>query len=333
MILRTLKSNGPLNYILFLIIGILFWFISLRFPFSYNYFEGENKSILFTLFDKITDGYPFVQVLLSLVLVLLTAFLIQQISSRFALIKARTKLAIAVYIIIVGGITSMHTLHPVYFAAVFTLIGIHSLFSIFNNPNPQLDIFNAGLFLAVGTLFYFNLIVILPAFLFSISSLRRERNLSEYIILVIGFIIPILFALTFVFFTDQLSDAILVIRNNIMTPVNHFKTNLPLQIFLGVLAFLTIIASVKMMQQYDSKKVSIRKYYLVLFIIFIFSTFSFVFLPATSQEMLVIVVIPVTFLITNLFTSIESGFWRELLFTLFLGTAILMQFADKLIQQ
>jgi hypothetical protein len=58
---------------------------------------------------------------------------------------------------------------------------------------------------------------------------------------------------------------------------------------------------------------------------------SFVFIPATSQEMLVIAVLPVTFLISNLFTSIDSGFWRELLFTLLLGTAIFMQFADKLI--
>jgi hypothetical protein len=331
MILRTLKSSGPLNYILFLIIGILFWFNALRFPYSYSYFDGENKSIFFTLFDKITDGHPFLQVLLSLVLVLLIAFLIQQINSRFALIKARTQLPIAVYIIIIGGFTSMHTMHPVYFAAIFTLIGIHSLFSIFNNPNPQLDIFNAGLFLAVGTLFYFNLIVILPAFLIAISSLRRERNWHEFLILIVGFLIPVLFALTFVFFTDQLNDAILNILKNIITPVNHFKTNYPLQGFLALLVFLTLVGSVKMMQQYDSRKVSTRKYYLVFFIIFIFSMISFVFIPATSQEMLVIAVIPVTILITNLFTSIESVFWRELLFILLLGTAIFMQFADKLI--
>jgi len=331
MILRTLKSSGPLNYILFLIIGILFWISSLRFPFSYDYFDGENKSIFFKLFDKITNGYPFLQVLLSLVFVLLIAFLIQQINSRFALIKARTKLPIAVYIIIVGGFTSMHTLHPVYFAAIFALIGIHSLFSIFNNPNPELDIFNAGLFLAVGTLFYFNLIVILPAFLIAVSTLRRERKWREFLILIIGFIIPVLFALTYVFFTNQLNDAFLTIQNNIFTPVNHFKTNYPLQGFLALLVFLTIVGSIKIMQQYDSRKVSTRKFYLVLFIIFIFSMISFIFIPAASQEMLVIAVLPLTFLISNLFTSIESGFWRELLFTLLLGTAVFMQFADKLI--
>jgi hypothetical protein len=41
-------------------------------------------------------------------------------------------------------------------------------------------------------------------------------------------------------------------------------------------------------------------------------------------------VVPLTFLIANLFVSIESVFWRELLFTLLLGTAIFIQFAEKL---
>jgi len=329
MILRTLKSSGPLNYILFLIIGVLFWLNSLRFPFSYNYFDGENTGILFVPIDKLTSGFQLLQVLLSLVIVLFIAFLIQQINSRYALIKARTKLPIVVYIIIIGGFISMHTLHPVFFAAIFTLIGIHSLFSVFSNPNPQLDIFNAGLFAAIGTLFYFNLIVLLPAFLIAISILRRERNWREFLILIIGFIIPVMFALTYVFFTDQLNDAFINFQKNLITPVNNLKSNYPLLGFLGLLVFLTIVGSIKMMQQYDSSKVSTRKYYLVFFVIFIFTMMSFLFIPATSQEMLVILVLPVTFLISNLFTSIESGFWRELLFTLLLGTAIFMQFADK----
>ena len=331
MILRILKSSGPLNYLLFLIIGILFWISSLRFPFSYAFFDGENKSILYNPIDKVTSGFPIIQVVLSMIIVLFLAFLIQQINSRYALIKLRTKLPIAIYIIISGGFTTMHTLHPVFFAAIFLLVGIHSLFSIFNNSNPETDIFNAGLFLAIGSLFYFNLIVILPAFLMSISVLRRERKWREYMILMIGFIIPVLFGFSYVFFTDQLNEMLHTFLKNIITPVNHFKANYPLQGFLALLVFLTIIGSIKMMQQYDSKKVSIRKYYLVLFIIFIFSMLSFVFVPAASQEMLVVAVLPVTFLISNLFASIESVFWRELLLTLLLATAIFMQFADKLI--
>ena len=331
MILRILKSSGPLNYLFYLVIAILFWLKSLLVPISYQFFNGENSSILYYPIYKLTSNIPFLQVLLSLLLVIFIAILIQQINSRYALLRVRTKLPIAINIIIFGGLTFIHTLHPVIIAAILTLLGINSLFSIFNNPEPQLDIFNAGLFIAIGTLFYFNLIVLLPAFLIAISILRRERNWREFAILLIGFIIPVAFALSYAFFTDQLNETFLNFQKNIITSVNHFKTNYALQGYLGLLIILTLFASIKILQQYDSRKVSTRKYYQVLFVIFLSSMFSFIFIPATSQEMLIVTILPITFLISNLFVSIDSGFWRELLFTLLLGTAIVMQFADKLI--
>lgn len=331
MVLRIFKSSGPLSYLLYLIVGILFWINSFRFPYSYQFFGGENNSILYNPIFKITTSFPFLQVLLSLILVLFIAFMAQQINSRFALIRIKTKLPAVVFIIIIGGFAEMHTLHPVYFAAIFTMFALSSLFSIFNNPDPQLDIFNAGLFIAIGTLFYFNLFVLLPAFLIAISILRRERKGREFLILIIGFFIPFAFALTYAFFTDQLSDAILNFQKNIVTPVNHFKNNYPLFGFLALLLFLTILGSIKIMQQYDSRKVSTRKFFMVLFVIFLFAMASFVFIPASSQEMLVIAVLPVTYLISNLLVSIKSNFWRELLIILLFATAIFMQFADKLI--
>ncbi len=330
MILETLKSNRPFNYFLFLVTGALFWINSFRFPSPYNYFDGENGSMLFSPVYKITARVPLIQVVIAFALVLMLAFVIQQINSRFALIKSRTKLPIVIYIIIVGGFTTMHTLHPVYFGGIFLLLAINSLFSVFNNPKPQIGFFNSGFFIAIGSLFYFNLLIVLPAFLIAVNILRRERKISEYFILIIGLIIPMIFALSYAFYTGQLNDTFITIQKNILTPVNLFMRNYPLQGFMALLIFMTVIGSVKLIRQYDSRKVSNRKYFTVLFVIFIFSVLSFTFVPATSLEMLVISALPLTFLISNLFVSIESGFWRELLFILFLATAVLMQFADKL---
>lgn len=329
MILRLLKSNNPFIYLLYLLVGIMFWTSSLLNPFQFGFFDGENQNLLYYPIFNITDGFLFLQVFLSLILVLFLAFLVQQINSRYALIKARTKLPAVVSIIIIGGLTTLHTLHPVYFAAIFLLFAINSIFSVFNNPKPQTDIFNAGFFIAIGTLFYFNLIVILPAFLIGISILRRERSWSEFLVLIAGFIIPFLFALSYTFVTDQLDEVFITFQKNLVTPVNYFKNNLPLQGFLILMVLLTLIGSVKIIQQYDSLKVSTRKFYLVFFLIFVFSIISFVFIPASSLEILVISVLPVTFLVSNLFTSAGSGFWWELLFTLLVVSAIFMQIADR----
>ncbi len=330
MILKILKSNSPFVYFFYLIVAVLFWVRSFSLPQSYPFSEGEFKSILFNPIYKAISGIPLLQVFFSLILVLFVAFLIQLVNSSYILIRDKTKLPAIIFIVIVGGFASIHTLHPVYFAAVFALLGINSLFAIFNNPEPRLDIFNAGLFVAIGSLFYYNLVVILPAFLVSITILRRNINGREFFIMLIGFIIPFAFALSFAYFTNQLDETIINLRNSFSTSINHLEKNYPLYIFLGFLAFLTLLGSFKIIQQFDSRKVRTRKSYQVLFLVFLFSIISYVVVPATSQEMLIISAIPLTFLIANLFVAFKSVFWGELLFSLFLITSLLMQFADKI---
>lgn len=332
MILRTLKSNHPVNLIIFPVIGLLFWFRSLMSPFVYPFFIGENENLLYVPINKINIESDTIQVLLSLILVVFIAFLIQQINDRYAFIRARTKLPAAVFVIIIAGFTIMHTLHPVYFAAIFLLFAIYSLFAIFNNPGSFSEIFNAGMFIGIGALFYFSLIIIFPAFLIGIIILYREVRWRQFVILFLGLITPFIFALSYVFYFDQILEFLYTLERSIVTPVNHFKNNYALYAFLSFLIILTIIGSIKLLQQYDSRKVSSRKYYSVFLVIFLFSMIGFAFIPATSQEMLIIAVIPLTFLISNLLVSLESRFWGEFLFLILITTVILMQFSDQFLQ-
>ena len=327
MILKSLKSQGPLVNIAYLVIAVLLWLQSFMSPVAYTFFEGEYKDLLYSPIYSVTQHLPLLQVALSLTIVLFVAFLIQQISISFSLIKVRTKLPALVFILLAGGLTPMHTLHPVYLAAILLMLSIYSIFSAFNNPEPVTHFFNAGLFLSIGSLFYFNLVVLLPAFFIAVSVLRREPQFRDYFALFTGFLVPWLFGFSYLFFTDRIPEAITIFGNNILTPVNHFSKNYLLLGYAGVIALLTIIGSFKMLQLYDSSKVSTRKYFQVLFILFVFAMLSFAFVPATSQEILIISFIPVSFLIANLFSTITSTFWSELLFSMLLLASAFMQVA------
>jgi hypothetical protein len=311
--------------------GILLWARSLLEPFSYQFYPGENKNILFAPIYNLLEGHFFLQVLISLVLVIFTGFLIQQVNDRFGFIRVRTKLPATLFVIFVGGFINMHTLHPVFFAGVFLIFAIHSLLAVFDNPNTFPQVFNAGFFIGIGSLFYFNLIILLPAFLIAIIILHRDYHWREFVIMLIGSIVPFIFAASYAYLTDQLLEFLYTFEQDIITPVNHFRTNYVLQGFLGFLIILTIIGSIKILQQYDTRKVSSRKYYLVFLFIFAFSLLSFMFIPAVSQEMLVITIIPITFLTTNMFVSITSRFWSELLFTLLLLIVFFVQISDNFI--
>jgi hypothetical protein len=329
MILRTLKSNRQRNLILFPLIGILLWVKSILFPFSYDYYPGENSNVLFKIIYQPLQEFEWLQVILSLGLVIVLALGVQMLNDVFTFIRIRTKLPGSLYIIIVGGFIQLHTLHPVYLATLFFLLAIFSLFGTFEQIKPYSKIFNAGFFMGIGSLFYLNLAILLPAFIIGVFILSRESSWRGWIILSVGFLVPLIFAFSYAFLTDQTAEILSVFEKNIVTSVDHFGTNIALHVFLSIIILLTLFSSIKIIQQYDTKKVSTRKYFSIFLILFIISLLSITFIPVTSQEMLVVMAIPVTYLISNFFVFLNSRFWGELLFSLLIVIVILMQFSDK----
>jgi len=331
MILRVLKSNQRSNLYLFPIIAVLLWLKSLIYPFSYDFYPGENNNILFSPLYKLVESYEFVQVIISLFFVILLASIVQILNEKYTFIRVRTKLPASLFVIIVAGFTQLHTFHPVHTGSLFLLIAMFNLFETFEKLKPYSNIFNAGFFLGIGTLFYLNLAILLPAFFIGVILLSRETTWRGWIIILIGFAVPVFFAFSYVILTEQANETLVILENNIFTQVNHFRTDIPLHVLLSFLVLLTVAASFKIIQQYDRKKVSTRKYFSIFLILFISAVISFMFVPVTSIEMLVIMAIPVTYLITNLFVFIKNKFWSEFLFYLLIAIVILMQFSEKFI--
>lgn len=309
---------------------LAFWAKSLLHPFVYNYASYENKNVLFIPIAKLVGDNPLVHVILSFVLVMVLAFFVQIINDRYSFIRIRSKLPAILFAIVLGGFIGMHTLHPIYFSAIFVLLAIYRLFSMFEKAKPYSAVFDVGFLLGVGSLFCLNLMILFPAFLISIAILSRETRLREFLIISLGFLLPFAFALSYAFLTNNFQDTFNSFVQSISVPVNHFKNNYTLQIYLVVLVLYTLIASLNILKQYDKKKVSSRKYFSAFFWIFVFSLAGFTFVPATSQEMLVITAIPVTFLISNFFIFMKSRFWGELLFSLLLIIVIFIQFAEQI---
>ncbi len=325
MILRILKSNRAVNYILTPLLAVVVWLKSLIEPQIYSFYRGETQNLLYQPIARLFKDAALLQSIASLIILLILAFIVLQINNRYSFIRVRTMLPAPLYIIMISGLVELHTLHPVYFAAFFVLMAIHRFFSAFDQVAPYSAIFDAGLLLGIASLFYFNIVVLFPALFFGIPILARETRWREFVIVTLGFLLPFLFAVSYALLTDQFLEVLKIFEKNTLTPNYHLRENIPLQIYLGFLIVLTLLGSIKIIQQYDSKKVSTRKFFTVFFLLFITSLVSYTFVPATSQEMLVITAIPVTFLVSNFFVFLKSRFWGELLFSLLLIIVIALQ--------
>uniref|UniRef100_UPI003217C658 DUF6427 family protein n=1 Tax=uncultured Draconibacterium sp. TaxID=1573823 RepID=UPI003217C658 len=328
MILKRIKTNSATNLFLIPVAALVFWMKNLLHPFVYDFSVCEQQNLLFSPILNLIGEHPFLHVLLSMLLVIALGFLMQLLNNKYSFIRIRSKLPSILFVIIMGGFVNMHTLHPVYFGAIFLLFAIDRLFGMFEKSRPYSTVFDVGFLIGIASLFCFNLAILFPAFFVAIAVLSREKKWRELLIYILGFLLPLAFALSYAFWNDELFETLELIQRNFTTPVNHFLSDLALQVYLGILIIYTVIGSIDILKQYDKKKISSRKYFTAFFWIFFSSMISFVFIPAASQEMLIIAAIPGTFLVANFFVFMKKRIWGEVLFAVLFISVIFMQFAE-----
>jgi hypothetical protein len=325
MLLKKLKSNHTINLLLFPVLAVVFWLKNLLAPQQHLFTPAETGNFLFSIIYGWLKEFPFWQNVAALVLFLFIAFAVLQISTRFNFVRIRTMLPATLFVLIAGGFTGMHFLHPVYFGTVFFLVALYRLLSAYDQPQPYSAAFDTGFFLGISTLFYMNLLVLLPAFLIGIGILTRETRWREYVILIIGFLLPYIFIASYAYLTGRIIKLHDLLWLIFITPVEYLRPGIHLYIYTGFLVLLTLLGSIKILRQYDSVKVSTRKYFIVFFFIFLCSLLSIIIVPVIAQEMMLIIVIPVTFLISNYFVFLKSHFWGNLWFILLVLMVASMQ--------
>jgi len=319
MLFRLIKSNRIVSYFLIPLLGAGAWSLQLYAPSSFAFYEGENRMILFKPLYDLISGMPQLSAFTGLLFNILAAILVQRISVEYNFFKTRSLLPGMIFILITGGIRELHHFHPVYPALIFLLVAIYRLFSAFDLRKPYGQLFDAALLLGLGSLFYLHLIVLLPAFIAGGSIMGRESRWRETAVSFLGFYVPWIFVFFWFFLTDEIPDLTKLLKTNILTINDRIMGNIPLLLFLGFLLVLIIAASFKMIYQYDEKKVSIRQYFLLLFLLFISSVLPVFLIPASSIEALIVSAIPATLLISNLLLSLKRSFWGEMIIYLLAG--------------
>ncbi|MDR2910137.1 MAG: DUF6427 family protein [Bacteroidales bacterium] len=325
MVLKLIKSNHPFNFLLLVLFGTVFWSDSLINPKSYLFYESDENNILFYPIYSLLGDFALPGVIIALILMLALSIFIQQINSQYLVIRERNKLPALIFVIMAGGLTSIHTLHPVYFAGIFLILAIYRLFSIFDNEKPYSACFDSGFLLGIGSLFYINLLLLIPVFIMSVGILSKKNGWKIFVIQLIGILLPFIFVFSFGALTNRFFETFKVFEQNIAISNNHFETSIFMQVYLGFLTVLTIISCIIIMIHYNTKKISSRKFFSVFFLILIFSVTGFVFVPSISHEMLIITFIPLSYLISNLLTDLKSRFWSGLIFILLLVVVIFLQ--------
>ena len=326
MLLKALKSNQPFYFLLIPFVAVVFWLKSLVTPMSYPFFQDEDMMILYQPVSFLFGKNPLISSIVALIFVILMVFLILKLNIQYAFIRGRSFLPSSLFIIIISGMHQLHAMHPVYFATLFLILTIDRIFNSYEKEIIHSNAFEAAIFLAIGSLFYLNLIFFFPFLWIGFIIIKPKVNWREYVLTFIGFMLP--WAAVFMYYaaTNQTEELFRILVSNLTFHQVFLKGNLPIQIYIGFLVFLTFLGSIFIVGQYDEKKISSRKYFKAFFWIFLIAAVLVFAHPAVSQEIILLLAIPLTYLISNYLIFMKRQFWGELFLYVLVAGVVYLQF-------
>jgi len=326
MLLKTLKSNQPYHILLVPCLAIALWIKSFVDPQAFPFHPGEDAMLLYQPLSYLIEGNLLLNNIISLIFIILLSFLILKLNLQYTFIRIRSVLPACLFILIISGMRDLHSMHPVYPAALFLLLTIDRIFDAYEIESIHSNAFDAGTFLAIGSLFYMNLVFFFPLLWIGFIILKQKVNWREYFLTTIGFALPWLAAFGYYFIAGKQEELSQTIQTNFTSHKLLLLENLPIQIYVGYLVLLTLLSSYFLLSQYADKRISSRKYFKVIFWIFLISTILIAANRAVSQEIILLLAIPLTYLISNYFISMKHQLWGEVFIYLLTAAVVYLQF-------
>ena len=324
MLVRLFKSSQPSTLLLIPLVGVLLWL---------QHFLGNTTQAVFPfdsvqmpLYRWVNSFIPqnYWSSFLALICIILQAFWLVRLNSKYWLIQERTYLPAILYVVLTSSCPFLFRLHPILLGNFFFIWTLDLMFSSFKKKRAISNFFNASLTLALASMFYAPFVYFLPFILFGLVVLRPFRW-REWLSVFIGFLTPYFLYVGFSFIINDHWNGFF---DNLFNEGNNFangiELTLPYYIYFAFILFLTLISAFYLLI-IKYVKISTRRYFEVLFTIVIFTLALFFLLKTASYELLILFAIAFSFIFTNYIISLRSKLWGNALFLIFIGILIYIQ--------
>jgi hypothetical protein len=326
MILRLFKGTGPGVIFLISVTLLLLWAGSLINPAVDQVSLYEKHPLpLYSLLKTLLGSIPFAGVLFSLLVVTLIAVMLVNFNTADFFIHERTFFPAFFYFLLSGIFPGYQLLNPVIPASLFLLFALIRINDVYRKSGTANNFFDAGLLIGTGSLFYGNLIWFALLILIGIA-VYRSFNLIELATSFIGLVTPwiLTFSFYYIFGKDPLSLFTLLKNNLAEVPDLYVFSKAELLVLL-LISLVILVSFVYLLMTMNSKKIKSRKTFYLLIWVLLISVALYVFVPSVSVEIVWLLFIPFSYLLTHYFLFIKKGIFREILFYLLLSQVLLMQ--------
>lgn len=209
-------------------------------------------------------------------------------------------------------------------AQLFLLISMMNLFSITGKETGREGIFFTSVFLSIGSLFYFPVALFLPVIM--IGVLFRSLSFADFILILIGFLLPYYFIGIGLYYKDSLDTYLYFLRSHFyINPVPGIDISIPQELMLVYFFALVIWGYMLLQGDREFKIVKHRRLVLIVLGYFILSALAGPFITGSKLLYIQCAVLPGSIFVSKIFTIEKLRFYHHILFLLLFLGAILFE--------
>lgn len=220
MLIRFFRSNFIIQQLIITITALLLWFPAFLKPLAPQ--TSDSWQPLYNWLASWLSSFPLLSVILAFIILVLSAFYLNLVLAENGFV-GRTASAAAFLFVILNSLFPTQTYLSSYILALPILVFTLSvLFKMYEEAENEFNLFNAALGIALLGILDFYLVTLLLWLYVSLFVLRMVR-LNEWLIPIIGFIIPFFFLASYFFMRNKLVSQALLLQ----TQIDAFYFQLP----------------------------------------------------------------------------------------------------------
>ncbi len=323
MLLKIFKTN-PLLLLIFGIAFSVFLWGSTVFHAAVTPRTYTDLTLLAPFFDQIHDKV-LLKAAMGFAILIIQAATWNTIVNKHSLLRQSTYFPFFFMVLLLSCRSSLIGFYPALVSSLFLVLAVHKLISSYMNERALSEVFDAGLFVGIATLFY------IPSMLFLILLwigllVIRTVNWREWACTILGFLVPFLFTFTYnlVFFPKY------PWYNKIMSEFYYHSTHLSFsweQITVMVIICLAAAGSLWFfVNRITDNVVKAQKFWILMLWFILIAAASVLICPVKDSRAFSIVAIPGSFVLAAYFLKTRAKLIPELIFLSLLGGVIISMF-------
>lgn len=323
--IQQFRNLNFINLIfLFVLLLILRIGIFLNLPSEMNTGFAELFSRLLFQPSSI-DIPPFLNIIIAAVIVYAQALIFNKIINNYNIIGKSSFLPALFFIVSSSVFSPFLFLSPPLFCNFLLLYVLHKILLEYKNSDSVSGMFDLGLMIALGTLFYFPFVLFI-LFLWISLLILRPFNWREWVSLIIGYLTIVFFLGVYYFWNGRLLDFYEIWR-----PLsNPFPFNIRIQItdyiVLLPIAVCVLLGVIFIRQNFFKSFIQVRKTFQLLFFMFFIAALSFYLKTDFRINHFLLCVIPLATILAYYFASAKIKWIYESLFLVIIGFVVYFQF-------